>query len=352
MSIEETNRLQVFYNDQHKPYLYGAVHIVDRTVDNQRWEKPFIVSKTRPNGQEVVYGTVRRTLLKLQSQLDRIEKFHSASQAKLAAEGISLPTPGSPELPESETVERILDEQEDLLEDVLLAVSVNIRILSEVFPTQLKRRKVNVYDYDDGEVGRIELSKIADLLVHNRYIAIRGHQVVDLMSDEQFMAEDPQMGLKFNVAEYLSEVGKVVSGLTVKDLIGKLWGIVKKLSPSSSVKDIVFLTQNLYTLGGSIVGGASSVNSGPLRVILDKAERQHLARKYPAGPPARVKEVTTQVFFTTPRFYLEPDLNQKQVRTEIQVNGNQETLVMGYEDFFSEVANASGGRSLYAQPGS
>ena len=68
------------------------------------------------------------------------------------------------------------------------------------------------------------------------------------------------------------------------------------------------------------------------------------------GSMAEKVEIVTTVAFTAPRFYLEPDLDQKQIRTAVQVNGSPETLVMGYEDFFSEVAKASGNRRLYTKP--
>ena len=154
-------------------------------------------------------------------------------------------------------------------------------ILSELFPTKLKSRKVSVYDYDGAEVGKVELSEIADLLLHNRYLLIKGHHIVDSLSDEKFFTEKPQMGLKINFHEYLSEVEKIVNGLSVRDLIGKLRGITRALSTSSSIKDIVFLTQNLYTLGNSVVRNPSPITGGPLKTILDRVARNYIDRMYP-----------------------------------------------------------------------
>ena len=170
MTTKKLNRVQVFYNAEHKPYLYGAVHIVCGDVENQWWERPFVISKRRSNGEEVVYGTVKRTLDKIMSQVDRIQEFHVGAKAELDAEGIAPLSQERLELPESEVTDRILHEQEGLLEDALLVISVNIRILSELFPQKLKKSKTNVYDYDSKCVGTVELSKVADLLLHNRYI--------------------------------------------------------------------------------------------------------------------------------------------------------------------------------------
>ena len=253
-------------------------------------------------------------------------------------------------MPESETADRILDEQDDLVEDVLLAISVNVRILSEIFPTKLKKGKVSVYDYDDGEVAKTELSEIADLLLHNRYLVIKGPQAVGLISDEKFLAEDPQMGLKITFSEYLSEVEKVVSGLTIQDLIGELWAITKALSTSSRMKDIVFLAQNLYTLGDSVVRGHAPITSGPLKTILDRVARKYIDRMYPNDSAQAGFSIPTTVVFRTPRFYLEPDLDHKQIRTEVQVNGSPNALVMDYEEFFREVSTASGKSQFFRVP--
>ena len=56
------NKLQIIYNDKHEPYVYGAVRIVKRSVQNQPWGKPFVISKRRPGKEEIVYGTVKRIL--------------------------------------------------------------------------------------------------------------------------------------------------------------------------------------------------------------------------------------------------------------------------------------------------
>ena len=340
MTTKKFNRVQILYQ-RHEPYLYGLVHRVAGDPNNQWFEKPFVISKTRWNGEEVAYGTIKRLLEKIMFPVDRLTRFQSETQARLHASGITPSPQNNAQLPKSEVTDRILDEQDDLLEDVLLTISVNIRILSEIFPQTLKKSKVNVYDYDDGCIGKIELSGIADLLVHNRYIVVKDHYVVDLISDENFMAENPQMGLKINFIEYISEVEKVVNSITVKDLITKLWGATTKLSAASNIKDIIFLTQNLYTLGGFVVGSDAPIDSGPLKTILDRVATKRIKRMYPRNSAPKGTQIVTNVVFSTPRFNLEPDLNQKQIRIEMQVNGNPETLVMDYEKFFKGSVKSS-----------
>ena len=199
MTTQKFNRIQILYNAEHKPYLYGAVHRVDGDLSNQRWENPFVISKQRPSGEEVVYGTVKRTLEKIKAQLERLKRFQLETQAKLDTAGITPLIGEDSILHESEVAESILDEQEDLLEDVLLTVSVNIRILSEIFLKKLKKSKIAVYDYQDRQVSTIETSGIADLLVHNRYIVVKDRHVVDLVSDKKFLSKRPQVGLKIDI---------------------------------------------------------------------------------------------------------------------------------------------------------
>lgn len=348
MPTASLNRVQIVFNANHKPYLYGAIHIVDGDEQNQRWENPFIVSKTTGNGEEVVYGTIKRTLQRINLQLERLKKFQADAKAKLDAHGIVCVDEQTGLLPESEITNQIIDEQEDLIEDVLINASVHIRILSEIFPQKLQSHRVQVYSYDDKMVDTIDLSGIANLLLHSRYLAIRNEFVVDLLSDQKFMTQQPQTGLKINFLEYTKEVRKAVASITVKDLVTVLWQWTVGLSSSSSVKDIIFLTQNLYTMGGFVVGNTIPIETGPLKRILDRAADKHLKKRFAKNPKLRkAKRLKQSVVFRTPRFYLEPDLNQKQIRIQMQVNGQDEKMVMDYQEFYQKVLAASGSTKLH-----
>ena len=66
-SEAKVNRLQLVFNAEHKPYLYGAIHVVDGDIANQWCERPFIISK-RGVGGETFYGTIARVLRKIRAQ--------------------------------------------------------------------------------------------------------------------------------------------------------------------------------------------------------------------------------------------------------------------------------------------
>ena len=340
MTAKKHNRVQIVYQ-YCKPYMYGAVLIVDGDVENRWSERPFVISRKMANGDEIFYGTVKRVLDKIQSQIDRLSRFGSETQAKLQASGITPLGDDGSLLPESEVSTRIMDEQEELIENVLLEVSVNIRILSEIFPDRLQQSTVKVYDYDDACVGDIRLSEIANLLVHNRYIVVKDHHVVDLISDKKFLIGRPQMGLKIDFIQYIEEVGKVINGIAVKDLASKLRCLIKNLSASSNIKDIIFVAQNLYALGEPILWNEDRVD-GPIKTILDRVMDRNLKRKYANRPMPSGVVIPVRLVHTTPNFYLEPDLNHKQIKISMRVNDEPESDVKDYEEFFQEFLSAYG----------
>ena len=86
-----------------------------------------------------------------------------------------------------------------------------------------------------------------------------------------------------------------------------------------------------------------------MKAILDKVADDHLKKRIAKNPKLRkAKRLVDSVVFGTPRFYLEPDMNQKQIRIQMQVNGQSERMVMDYEKFYKRVLAASGSTKLHA----
>lgn len=187
----------------------------------------------------------------------------------------------------------------------------------------------------------VTLQAISNVLQHHRHLMVKDEYIVDLVSAKDYIiTAKHQMGLKINFLEYVDRLEKAVHAITVKDLVGILRGMTTRISAESSPKDIVFLMQNLYTLGGAAVHPQGSV-SGPLKSVLDNVATKTLNRRH------RRSGGVMAVTMTTPRFFLEPDLTNKRIRTEVRVNGIQEKYVVDYESFFTEVVNAYGNRRLH-----
>ena len=81
---------------------------------------------------------------------------------------------------------------------------------------------------------------------------------------------------------------------------------------------------------------------GPIKTILDRVRDRNLERKYANRPMPSGVVIPVRLVHTTPSFCLEPDLNHKQIKISMRVNGEPETLVKDYEDFFQEFLSAYG----------
>ena len=337
---EPLNRILVIYR-RVGAYQYGAISKMGGNPDHLEWHSPFLISKSNSAGEEEVYGTVRGTLKRIADQLAKFEAFHKRTSQRLSDVGIAVDQ--NHLLPSSDVANSIIEEQDALIEEVVLITSIHVRQLHEIFPS-LKKFRVAVYDYEGRPAGRTSLKHVGDLMAHTRYIAIRDGRIVDLMSNKKHLAHH-QTGLQLDFMEYLRCVIELVESITVKRLATMLRGRVKKLSVSSPISDIIFLMQNLYTLGGFVIKHGTPV-SPPVRTILDQLapdlyEQELHARGLPAGSAA-----TIQAVFTNPKFQFEGNLEDKKIKTVMTVNGQTETLVTGYEQFFQDVTTAAGKNSL------
>ena len=322
-------------------YQYGAISKMGCNPEHLEWHSPFLISKSNSAGEEQVYGTVKGTLKRIVDQLAKMEAFHKRTSQRLSDVGIAVDQ--NHLLPSSDLASSIIDEQDALIEEVVLITSIYTRQLHEIFP-DLRKFQVAVYDYEGKPAGRTSLRHVGDLMAHTRYIAIRDGRIVDLMSNQRHLAEH-QTGLQLDFIEYLHCVTELVESITVKRLATMLRGRVKKLSSSSPIRDIIFLMQNLYTLGGFMVEAGKPL-SAPVRAILDRLasdlyEQEIQDKGLPAGSVA-----TIQAVFTNPSFQFEGNLEDKKIKTSMTVNGQTETLVTDYEQFFQDVIAAAGNNSL------
>lgn len=337
---EPLNRVLVCYQLRGS-YLYGMISKIGCDPQHLEWHSPFLISKANSKGKEEVYGTVGGILERVVVQLEKMDAFRKRTTQRLSEAGVEVGL--NRQLPSSALSRSILDEQDALMEEVLLITAIYVRQLHEIFP-KLSKFKVAVYDYEGKPADRTSLRHVGDLMAHNRYIAIRDGRIVDLMSDQKHLAK-PQTGLQIDFIEYLHCVSKLVESITVGVLAAMLRRRIRKLSPASPLRDIIFLMQNLYTLGGFMIEAGKPVPA-PVRAIVDQLapdlyEREIQAKGLPAGSAATIEAV-----FTNPKFQFEGDLTDKKIKTFMTVNGQTETLVTGYQQFFRDVIAAAGSTKL------
>ncbi len=337
---EPLNRILVIYT-RKEPYLYGAISKMGCDPQHLEWHSPFLISKANSAGEEEVYGTVGGILKRIVAQLEKMDAFGKRTSRRLREAGVEVGP--NHQLQPSDLTNTVIDEQAALMEEVVLITSIYVRQLHEIFPN-LERFQVVVYDYEGRPAGRTSLKHVGDLMAHNRYIAIREGRIVDLMSDKKHLAQH-QTGLQLDFIEYLRGVSALVESISVERLATMLQERIRELTCASPIRDIIFLMQNLYTLGGFMVEAGSPL-SPPVRAILDRLapdlyERELQAKGLPAGSAA-----TIQAVFTSPKFQFEGNLEDKRIKTFMTVNGQTETLVTGYEQFFQDVIAAAGSTKL------
>ena len=337
---EPLNRVLVIYK-RVEPYQYGAISKMGCDPRHLEWHAPFLISKTNSAGEEEVYGTVGGILKRIVAQLAKMDAFGKRTSQRLSEAGLEVGP--KHQMQPSDLSNAIIDEQAALIEEVVLITSIYARQLHEMFHN-LEELQVSVHDYEGKPAGRTSLKHVGDLMAHNRYIAIRDGRIVDLMSDKKHLAQH-QTGLQLDFIEYLRCVSDLVESITVERLATMLQERIRKLSPSPPIRDIIFLMQNLYTLGGFMVEAGSPL-SEPVRAILDRLapdlyEQEIQAKDLPAGSAA-----TIQAVFTNPKFKFEGNLEDKKIKTIMTVNGQTETLVTGYEQFFQDVVAAAGSTRL------
>ena len=337
---EPLNRVLVIYQ-RVGSCQYGAISKMGCDPRHLEWHSPFLISKANSAGEEEVYGTVGGILKRIVAQLEKMDVFGERTSRRLSEAGVEVGP--NRQLQPSDLANTIIDEQAALIEEVVLITSIYVRQLHEIF-AHLKKFQVDVSDYEGNPADRTSLKHVGDLMAHNRYIAIRDGRIVDLMSDKKHLAQH-QTGLQFDFIEYLRCVSALVESITVERLATMLQERIRELSNSSPLRDIIFLMQNLYTLGGFMVEAGKPL-SAPVRAILDRLapdlyEQELQAKGLPAGSAA-----TIQAVFTSPKFQFEGNLEDKKIRTFMTVNGHTETLVTGYEQFFRDVIAAAGSTKL------
>ena len=132
MPSKKRNRVKLFVNLDHALYIYGAIGVVGGGGKTRPSGAPFVISKVRLDRCHVFYGSVARNVTKVWSQRHRLLEFRKSAEPRLAAAGIQrVPGTGS-QLPESELSDEILEEQEEFIEEILLSLSLEVRLLSEI----------------------------------------------------------------------------------------------------------------------------------------------------------------------------------------------------------------------------
>ena len=343
------DKIKFFFKNEG-PYLYGLFARVDGDGSNPNMEKPFIISKKLSQKGEITYGTIIRIINKMYDSMNNMYQFNPMTQKKLEELKINPPKIRIDGIDAYDLsrinhpiAEVILDEQEELMENCLLTISNYLRLLADFFPHKIDKRKVKVFNYEKEFVDYLRLRWAANMIVHQRYLVIRDNDIVDLISDNHFMADNPQMGLSINFSEYIQEVFNFVSELDIADLIDVLKEHTDKLKSSSDIKDIILIMQNLHSIG-EILMRSGKHNEGIIGELLRKITKKYLNR-----PNMEIgKTYSINLSVHTPRFLLLEDMENKKIRASINMpDGNEESKIITLDHFYKDFLKNYGNVKLY-----
>lgn len=347
--MNEHQRLHVLYQ-KSGPFLYGYIHVVRGSTDNQESSYPFIVSKHFQD-REIVFGSMialMHKIARLKFRFDERQRVTGESlpdAVKSSARVVKKHNKVVHEFPESEYLDTVLQEQEELLEETIMLILMNVRTLLEILSGKGDRR-VGIYDYEGKAIGATSLREIGNLLVHHRYFVIRDEYIHDLFSGDAQLASQRRFGAKISVAELFEQVFNCLTGIRVRDFVGVLRSQLERLTIDTDMRDIVFLIQNVHSLWYIIQERITDSRfSEVMDLLFREVQERHIDRIIKNGGNA-TGVYNVEFTYTTPRFKIDQDLSARRIVMQLTVSGKSEEFKFGYEEFFNVLTKVYGDDSL------
>lgn len=335
------------------PYLYGAVHTVINSLDNQQTSYPFIISK-QLQGREIVYGSVHYLINQIADLLSRFSEDRTHSPQVLTQSGVEIREihrgDGKTLVEivrhdgDESVTDRFLHQKEEQTRAKILLIALHLRILFEVFSGKPKK-SINLYDYSDGCIGQIPLQDLANLLMHYRYFVVNGEYLMDLFSGEGQLPSERLVGTKVSVFEFLDAVSEVINRIRVKDFIGVLRSGLSRLSASSEAKEIIFLVQNIHSLANIVKKRIGDDKFSDIANFLLRDAAQRYLERMQMERPVRT-QVAVRHIFSAPAFKLEDNLSRKELVIALTIDCTDEVLKVPYAEFFKLLNKAYGNDPL------
>lgn len=347
--MTEHERLFVLYQ-KAGPFLYAYVHIVRGSLEDQESSFPFIVSK-HVNDQEVVYGTVANLMLKVARLIFDFEKWHQDLQGSLSDEvGTAITTVNEGtttvfELPESEQTERFFQRLEQKIEETVFLTLLHLRTMLEIFNGR-KKDTIGLYDYEDNKIGEVPLMELANLLMHHRFLVVKDYCVHNIFSDKKQLPSTRLLGSKIRVHELFDTIQSVLNEIKINDFTRVVRNKLKQLSVNSEARDIVFLIQNIRSITYIVQERFENSSFSEVReLLLRDIHRRHITSLPTAGNLGPVS-YSYSLRLGRPEFKIDDDLSARKIVMHIKVNGDNEELKFGYEEFFDALTSACGDEAL------
>ena len=343
--MTEYNQLALFYHRSGSD-LYGAVHIVDGPLENQKSSAAFLISKQVGDG-EIVYGSILNLL-------EKIIGLHLTSMHQM--DSIGETTPPAPSLirhigddqSQASVGDRIIQYQNEVLEDAALLIAMHFRTLNEIFNHRWGKLTLPVYDKADQVVDEIKMRALLNNMVHHRYLAVQVPFILDIASRDGQLPSQEMFGAKVNLDDFTNTILKIVGEIRVRDLIGVLKRSISTISADSKPPEIIFLIQNLHSLARIVHNlmvrrGANEIGE----FLLHDVVRRELVERTRRG---LFTPVSIGHSFDSPGFKLAHDLTKKRIEVSVQIDEQQEVIEVDHRELFSLLTQWYGDEPLVEAP--
>ena len=371
--VESDERMRLIYR-REGPYLYGCVQYFQpvegqTTVVLKRQSAPFVISQEVGGKEECVYGSVYDLIQQINQLIKQIHACKNELEAALRQQGVKTnkkvnASTGSVTvtIDDGDIANSIYFDYTREITNILLLLSSQSRNLFDIFP-RFNRERIPLLDYEGHEVGKVPVREVFNYFVHNRYLFVDGEYVSDFFSDKfppNSQISETFMGYRIRWRDYVAAVRRVINDVRIRDLSGLIRGCLKRLLPSSSHKDVVFLIQNVESFSRIL---ANKIQEDGYKTILsllfnDMIEDYVSSINLGKGT-ITLKETIT---FTTPQINICENLKERafEIQARCGVTLENEHIVyhrgelrefrkqVGYRKFLNTVNDSFGNDALLA----
>ena len=334
--------MQIIYNNNHPPLLYGCIRFFDSKSRNLiRSSDPFVIGKYNPSEELVIFGSIHYLI----NEMLRLINYFFTSNKHWGDKRLNLTHANA----DKKDLYYIDDEYEQSAMNFAMTISIHTRNLLDLMDGRIADEQIPLLNYQGQKYGYIRLKEICNTLIHNRYYFFDGNIIQDLFSDKpgpkSSIRFDKFMGYGIDLIDYINGIRKITNSIKIKHLTGILKKKIKDLDVDSTKEDVIFLIQNVFSFSKLMKEKIpTSKYNSMLQLMFHDIPT-------PKDPNATIQTL----YFSNPDIGINENLNNKSFEINVSCGEDKSTLenkriIIGYEKFFDIINESFGEDYLIGCP--
>ena len=157
--------------------------------------------------------------------------------------------------------------------------SIHLRTLVDTFSVKFDKR-IGLYEYENRLIDEVSIKDIYNILLHYRYFVVNQEYIIYLFSHKWSLDSEKFIGSKMKIYDFLKGVIDIIKGIPVRAYIGMLQSRQNQLSVGSTESDIIFVIQNVHSIGKIIRDRIQEDRiSTLLRLIFSNVLEKNISKK-------------------------------------------------------------------------